>query len=136
MHRGTRRHLVLAACSLLSAATSRPTTMASYARASTKRHGPDLALMTMRRDVDRDWLSASAAVHRPGRAGVVAAWRYGYVNHRRFRQDRASSKTGTRGALALLVLRRGVRPRLPGDDVRMTADLIDRSTNNRLDQEM
>jgi hypothetical protein len=90
----------------------------------------------MRRDVDRDWLSASAAVHRPGRAGVVAAWRYGYVNHRRFRQDRASSKTGTRGALALLVLRRGVRPRLPGDDVRMTADLIDRSTNNRLDQEM
>src|SRR5580658_2018322 len=102
MHRGTRRHLVLAACSLLSAATSRPTTMASYARASTKRHGPDLALMTMRRDVDRDWLSASAAVHRPGRAGVVAAWRYGYVNHRRFRQDRASSKTGTRGALALL----------------------------------
>jgi hypothetical protein len=92
--------------------------------------------MTMRRDVDRDWLSASAAVHRPGRAGVVAAWRYGYVNHRRFRQDRASSKTGTRGALALLVLRRGVRPRLPGDDVRMTADLIDRSTNNRLDQEM
>jgi hypothetical protein len=92
--------------------------------------------MTIRRDVDCDSPSASAAAHRPGRAGVAAAWRYGYVNHRWFRQDRACPKRGTRGALALLVLRRGVRPRLPGDDARMTADAIDRSTNNRLDQEM
>jgi hypothetical protein len=85
MHHGTRCQLVLAACSLSSAATSRPTTTV-LGKSFDEKRGPGLALIIMRRDIDRDWLSASAAAHRPGRAGVAAAWRYGYVNHRLFRR--------------------------------------------------